>query len=357
MGFEFDKEQEVKSVAKIKVVGVGGGGNNAVNCMIDVGLQGIDFIAVNTDAQALNISKSEKRIQIGEKSTRGLGAGAKPEVGEAAAKENKDDIVESIKGADLVFITAGMGGGTGTGAAPIVAECAKEMGILTVGVVTKPFFFEGKSRSKNADEGIKKLKESVDTLITIPNDRLLEVIDKKASIRESFRIADDVLRQGVQGISDLIIKPGLVNLDFADVQTIMRDAGTALIGIGEATGENAAVEATNLAINSPLLETSIDGASRVLVNITSGPDLGLHQTSEAMSIVHDAAHEDADIIWGTAEELDLEDKVRVTVIATGFVKHENGLGAFPEVGTNKSDSDSDSSSSTVEDHIPTWLVK
>lgn len=357
VGFEFDQEQGMKSMAKIKVVGVGGGGNNAVNCMIDIGLQGIDFIAINTDAQALNNSKAENRLQIGEKSTRGLGAGAKPEVGEAAAKENKDDIVKSLQGADMIFITAGMGGGTGTGGAPVVAECAKEVGALTVGVVTKPFSFEGKRRAKQADAGIERLKANVDTLITIPNNRLLDIVDKKTSMREAFRIADDVLRQGVQGISDLITKPGVINLDFSDAKTIMSDAGSALIGIGEAEGENAAVEATKIAINSPLLETSIHGANRVLVNITGGLDLELHQTNEAMDIIYDAVHEDATIIFGTALEEDFDDKVRVTVIATGFDENkEESIGEFPEINVgNETPAAAKSSSADIGEDIPEWL--
>ena len=258
--FEFDQEQEMEPIAKIKVVGVGGGGNNAVNRMIASGLKGVEFIAINTDAQALVHAMAQNRMQIGEKLTRGLGAGARPEIGEKAAQENRDDIIKALQGADMIFVTAGMGGGTGTGGAPIVAECAREVGALTVGVVTRPFTFEGKKRLKQAEAGIANLKANVDTLITIPNDRLLDIIDKKTSMVDAFRIADDVLRQGVQGISDLIAVPGLINLDFADVKTIMSNAGSALMGIGEGQGDNAAIDAAKIAVNSPLLETSIQGA-------------------------------------------------------------------------------------------------
>ena len=304
--------------AKIKVIGVGGGGSNAINRMIAAGLKGVEFIAVNTDAQALLHSMAPKRMQIGEKLTRGLGAGARPEIGEKAAQESRDEILEALNGADMVFITAGMGGGTGTGAAPIVAECAREVGALAVGVVTKPFGFEGRNRSKKAESGIANLKEHVDTIITIPNDRLLQVVDKKTPITEAFRIADDVLRQGVQGISDLIAIPGLINLDFADVKAVMNNAGSALMGIGESSGENAAVDAARAAVNSPLLETSIQGARGVLLNITGGSDLSLFQVNEASAIISEAAHEDANIIFGAAIDENMQDNVRITVIATGF---------------------------------------
>ena len=264
------KDNEVRTLAKIKVIGVGGGGNNAVNRMISAGVQGVEFLAVNCDAQALLLSKAQNQIQIGEKLTKGLGAGANPEVGQKAAEESRDQITEALKGADMVFVTAGMGGGTGTGAAPIVADCAREVGALTVGVVTKPFSFEGKRRMNQAEAGIVNLKDKVDTLITIPNDRLLQVIDRRTSMLDAFRIADDVLRQGVQGISDLIGVPGLINADFADVKTIMSDAGSALMGIGTAKGEGGAVAAAEAAIKSPLLESSIEGARGVLFNITGG---------------------------------------------------------------------------------------
>ena len=330
--FEFDQEQEMEPIAKIKVVGVGGGGNNAVNRMIASGLKGVEFIAINTDAQALVHAMAQNRMQIGEKLTRGLGAGARPEIGEKAAQENRDDIIKALQGADMIFVTAGMGGGTGTGGAPIVAECAREVGALTVGVVTRPFTFEGKKRLKQAEAGIANLKANVDTLITIPNDRLLDIIDKKTSMVDAFRIADDVLRQGVQGISDLIAVPGLINLDFADVKTIMSNAGSALMGIGEGQGDNAAIDAAKIAVNSPLLETSIQGAKGVLYNITGGPNLGLAQVNEASRIISEAAHEDANIIFGTAIDETLDDTVRITVIATGFDENaDEGVPEFPSV--------------------------
>ena len=307
-----------ETLAKIKVVGVGGGGNNAVNRMITSGLRGVDFIAVNTDAQALILSKAQNRIQIGEKLTKGLGAGANPEIGQKAAEESRELLVEQFKGADMVFVTAGMGGGTGTGAAPIVAECAREAGALTVGVVTKPFSFEGKRRMNQADNGIVNLKERVDTLITIPNDRLLQVIDRRTSMLDAFRIADDVLRQGVQGISDLISVPGLINADFADVKTIMSNAGSALMGIGTAKGDNGAVAAAEAAIKSPLLEASIEGARGVLFNITGGKDLSLFDVTEASNIITEAVDPEANIIFGAVIDDNLDDEIRVTVIATGF---------------------------------------
>ena len=287
-----------ETLAKIKVVGVGGGGNNAVNRMITSGLQGVEFIAINCDAQALLLSKAQNRIQIGEKLTKGLGAGANPEIGQKAAEESRELLVDQLRGADMVFVTAGMGGGTGTGAAPIVAECAREAGALTVGVVTKPFSFEGKRRMNQAEAGIVNLKDRVDTLITIPNDRLLQVIDRRTSMLDAFRIADDVLRQGVQGISDLISVPGLINADFADVKTIMSNAGSALMGIGTAKGENGAVAAAEAAIKSPLLEASIEGARGVLFNITGGKDLSLFDVTEASNIITEAVDPDANIIFG-----------------------------------------------------------
>lgn len=313
-----DLELEPVNFAVIKVVGVGGAGNNAVNRMISTGLRGVEFVAINTDAQALTMSLSNNRIQIGAKLTKGLGAGGNPEIGQKAAEESRDEIVESIKGADMVFVTAGMGGGTGTGAAPIVAEIAKELGALTVGVVTKPFTFEGRRRAQQAEMGIENLRSKVDTLITIPNDKLLQVVDKNTSIVEAFRIADDVLRQGVQGISDLIAVPGLINLDFADVKTIMKDTGSALMGIGTASGENRAPEAARLAISSPLLETSIEGARGVLLNITGGTTLGLFEVNEAAEIIAQAVDPEANIIFGAVVDESLNDEVRVTVIATGF---------------------------------------
>ncbi len=325
--FEDVEQTGFDNLAKIKVIGVGGGGNNAVNRMISAGVSGVEFIVVNCDTQALLQSKAEKKIQIGEKLTKGLGAGANPEIGEKAAEESREMIVEALKGADMVFVTAGMGGGTGTGAAPVVAECAKEIGALTVGVVTKPFMFEGKRRMNQAEFGITNLKEKVDTLITIPNDRLLQVIDRRTSMVDAFRIADDILRQGVQGISDLIAIPGLVNVDFADVKSVMSDAGSALMGIGTAKGEGAIKAATEAAIKSPLLEASIDGAMGVLVQVTGGPDMSLFDVYEASAIVQEAADQDANIIWGAAINEALEDEIRVTVIATGFEKkpptHQN----------------------------------
>lgn len=312
--FDIDMEQ----FAQIKVVGVGGGGSNAVNRMIEASLKGVQFIAINTDKQALYNSRAEYKIQIGEKLTRGLGAGANPEIGSKAAEESRDDVYQALQGADMVFITAGMGGGTGTGAAPIIAEIAKEMGILTVGVVTKPFTFEGKRRMTHAERGIDELRKRVDTLVTIPNDRLLEVVDKRTSIVEAFKIADDVLKQGVQGITDLIAIPGLVNLDFADVKTIMFERGLAHMGVGRASGDNRAVEAAKQAIHSPLLETTINGAKSVLLNITGGPSLGLLEINEAAEIVAREADEDANIIFGAVIDETIKDEIRITVIATGF---------------------------------------
>ena len=323
--FELD-DNTLDQFAKIKVIGVGGGGNNAVNRMISLGLEGVEFIAVNTDAQALLTALAPKRMQIGEKLTRGLGAGARPEIGEKAAMESREDIINALRGSDMVFITAGMGGGTGTGAAPIVAECAREIGALTVGVVTRPFTFEGPKRKKNADIGIEHLKRNVDTIITIPNDRLLQVVDKKTPMTQAFTIADDILRQGVKGISDLIAVPGLVNLDFADVKSIMSNAGSALMGIGEASGENATVDAVKAAIDSPLLETSLQGARGVLLNIMGATDsLSMMEVNEASTTVQEAAHPDAEIIWGVSVDESLGDKVSVTVIATRFDDEEEEI--------------------------------
>lgn len=316
MMLEFD--MNIDAAAVIKVIGVGGGGNNAVNRMIEHGVQGVEFIAVNTDAQALNLSSAEVKLQIGAKLTRGLGAGANPEVGKKAAEESKEQIEEALRGADMVFVTAGMGGGTGTGAAPVIAQIAKDLGSLTVGVVTRPFTFEGRKRSTQAIGGITAMKESVDTLIVIPNDKLLEIVDKNTPMLEAFREADNVLRQGVQGISDLIATPGLINLDFADVKTIMSNKGSALMGIGMATGENRAAEAAKKAISSPLLETSIDGAKGVIMNITGGSNLSLFEVQEAADIVASASDEDVNMIFGSVINDNLKDEIIVTVIATGF---------------------------------------
>jgi cell division protein FtsZ len=305
-------------LAVIKVVGVGGGGTNAVNRMVDAGLSGVEFIAVNTDAQALMMSDADLKIHIGSKVTRGLGAGADPVVGEAAAQESRDELKEALKGADMIFVTAGEGGGTGTGGAPIVAELARELDALAVGVVTKPFGFEGRMRGDQAERGIQSLRDRVDTLIVIENDRLLQVVEKRTSIMDAFRLADDVLRQGVQGITDLITVPGLINLDFADVRTIMRDAGSALMGIGIASGESRAAEAARTAVSSPLLEESVEGATGILLNVTGGPDLGLFEVNEAAEVVTSAADQNANVIFGSVIDETLADEVRVTVIATGF---------------------------------------
>jgi cell division protein FtsZ len=315
---EFDIDME--NFAQIKVIGCGGGGNNAVNRMIAAGLRGVEFIAINTDKQALFLSKANTKIQIGDKLTKGLGAGANPDVGEKAATESKDEIAQAIKGADLVFVTAGMGGGTGTGAAPVVAQIARDLGILTVGVVTKPFMFEGRKRMQYAERGVENLKATVDTLVTIPNDRLLQVAEKKTSIVDAFKIADDILRQGVQGISDLIAVPGLINLDFADVRTIMLNTGIAHMGVGRASGDNKAEEAAKQAIHSPLLETTIEGAKAVLINVTGGPDLGLFEVNTAAEMIQKSADPDANIIIGAVIDENLKDEMLITVIATGFDK-------------------------------------
>jgi len=306
--------------ANIKVIGVGGGGGNALNRMIEDGLKGVEFIAINTDQQALEESKAQTKIQIGEKLTRGLGAGANPEIGECSAEESKAEIAEALKGADMVFITSGMGGGTGTGATPVIADISKGMGILTVAVVTKPFPFEGKRRMTQAEKGIEELKQNVDTIITIPNEKLLQVVEKDTTIEEAFLKTDNILRQGVQGISDLITVPGLVNLDFADVKTIMLDTGIAHMGIGRARGENRAGEAARQAIHSPLLETSIEGASGVLINVTGGKDLGLLEINEAAELVQKSVDPEANIIFGAVIDENLGDEIVITVIATGFNK-------------------------------------
>lgn len=310
--------KKLAAVADIKVVGVGGGGGNAVNRMISSGLNGVEFISINTDAQALAFSQAEKRIQIGAKVTRGLGAGGNPSVGGKAAEESRDDIAAALEGADMVFITCGMGGGSGTGAAPIVAEIAKEQNALTVGVVTRPFTFEGRRRWKQAEEGINAFKDKVDTLIVIPNDRLLSVVEKRTSIQEAFRVADDVLRQGVQGISDIITIPGLINVDFADIKAIMSNAGSALMGIGYASGEGRAIEASRAAISSPLLEASIEGASGIIFNVTGGADLTLYEVNEAAEVIYSVAHPDANIIFGAVIDDRIQGELKITVIATGF---------------------------------------
>ncbi len=317
---EFQNDVDTSSFASIKVVGCGGGGNNAVNRMVDAGLRGVEFIAINTDRQALALSGAQTKIQIGEKMTKGLGAGAVPEVGRRAAEESREEIAQALAGADLVFVTAGMGGGTGTGAAPIVAEVARDLGALTISVVTKPFAFEGKQRMKNAEMGIADLKQRVDTLVVIPNDRLLQVVSKGTTMLEAFRIADDVLRQGIQGISDLITAPALINLDFADVKTVMESGGMAHMGIGTGTGENRMVEAAKNAISSPLLETNIDGARAVLINITGGEDIAISDVNEAANLVMQAADPEANIIFGAGIDETMGDEVRITVIATGFEK-------------------------------------
>ena len=361
-----DENTMMDGTATIKVIGVGGAGTNAVNRMVDSGIRGVEFIAVNTDRQALLLSKAASKIQIGEKITRGLGAGANPDIGAQAAEESKAEITEALRGADMVFVTAGMGGGTGTGAAPIVASCAKEMGILTIGVVTKPFTFEGKKRLTQADRGIESLKGKVDTLVVIPNDKLLQIIDRKTSIVEAFKMADDVLRQGVQGISDLIAIPGLVNLDFADVKTIMLNTGMAHMGIGRASGENRAEDAAKQAIQSPLLETSIEGAKGVIINITGGEDLGLHEVNTAAELVQRSVDPEANIIFGTVTDPSMQDEIQITVIATGFEKPENNISSIGvdnivsktwEKKINSIPSSSDVTSSQNDLDIPPFLRK
>lgn len=352
--------------ATIKVIGVGGAGNNAVNRMIDAEIKGVDFIAVNTDRQALQTSRANTKIQIGEKITRGLGAGANPDIGAQSAEESKAEIAEVLRGADMVFVTAGMGGGTGTGAAPVVASTAKEMGILTIGVVTKPFTFEGKKRLSQAERGIESLKGKVDTLVVIPNDKLLQIIDRKTSIIEAFKMADDILRQGVQGISDLIAIPGLVNLDFADVKTIMLDQGMAHMGVGMASGENRAEDAAKEAIQSPLLETSIEGAKGVIINITGGADLGLHEVNTAAELVQRSVDPEANIIFGTVTNPSMKDDIQITVIATGFETNgesissigvENIVSKTWEKKINSIPSSTDTNSSQNDLDIPSFLRK
>ncbi len=309
---------QVESFANIKVVGVGGGGCNALDRMIEEGLQGVDFIAINTDAQALMLSKAPTRVRIGEKLTRGLGSGGNSEIGRKAAEESSEEIYSVLRGADMVFITAGMGGGTGTGASPIVAQISREVGALTIGVVTKPFTFEGARRIQAAEAGISNLKEQADTLIVIPNDRLLQIVDKRANLQDAFRVADDVLRQGVQGISELITVPGLINLDFADVRTIMSEGGAALMAVGEAKGEDRAREAAEKAISSQLLDITIDGARGILFNVTGGPDLTLFEVNQAAAIIRETAHPDVNLIFGAVIDPNMTDRIRITVIATGF---------------------------------------
>ncbi len=308
----------VESPAQIKVLGVGGGGSNAVNRMIFQGIQGVEFVSVNTDAQALMLSNAPHRLRIGDKLTKGLGAGGNPDIGQKASQESSEEIKGLLKGADMVFVTCGMGGGTGTGAAPVIAKLAKEAGALTIGVVTKPFTFEGSRRRRVADDGIKQLKDSVDTLIVIPNDRLLQIVDKKASIQQAFHVADDVLRQGIQGISELITVPGLINLDFADVRTIMAEGGSALMAIGQAGGDNRAQNAAEQAIHSALLDVSIDGAQGILFNVTGGPDMSLYEVNEAAEIIRRTADPEANIIFGAVVDSELNETIRITVIATGF---------------------------------------
>ena len=342
--------------ANIKVIGVGGGGNNAVNRMVESELKGVQFLSVNTESQVLELSKADVTIQIGEKVTKGLGAGANPQIGEAAAQESREDIIKALEGADMVFVTAGMGGGTGTGAAPVVAECAKEVGALTVGVVTKPFAFEGKRRRAAAEKGIEFLTQKVDTIIVIPNDKLLQVVDKKCSVSDAFSKADEVLRQGIKGISDLIQIPGLINLDFADVKTIMTNQGEALMGIGEGTGENRAADAAKMAINSPLLETSIDGAKGILLNISGSSELGIFEVNEAAQIISDAADPDANIIFGSVIDESLGDKVQVTVVATGFGNNAKSVPEFGKTTTTSRPASTTTTNSGIPD-IPVFMKR
>ena len=342
--------------ANIKVIGVGGGGNNAVNRMVDSDLKGVQFLSANTESQVLELSKADVTIQIGEKVTKGLGAGANPQIGEEAAQESREEIIKALEGADMVFVTAGMGGGTGTGAAPIVAECAKEIGALTVGVVTKPFAFEGKRRRAQAEKGIEFLTQKVDTIIVIPNDKLLQVVDKKCSVSDAFSKADEVLRQGIKGISDLIQIPGLINLDFADVKTIMTNQGEALMGIGEGTGENRAADAAKMAINSPLLETSIDGAKGILLNISGSSELGIFEVNEAAQIISDAADPDANIIFGSVIDESLGDKVQITVVATGFNSNAKSVPEFGKTTTTSRPASTTTTNSGIPD-IPVFMKR
>ncbi|MCL1848321.1 MAG: cell division protein FtsZ [Clostridiales bacterium] len=332
----------------IKVMGVGGGGGNAINRMIDCGLKGVEFIALNTDGQALERSNADFRIQLGPKLTRNLGAGGRPEVGEKAAEESRDDIASLIKDANMLFVTAGMGGGTGTGAAPVIAQIAKEEGVLTVGIVTRPFLFEGKKRARQAEDGIAKLRESVDALITIPNEKLLQIVDKNTTMTDAFLMADEVLMQGVQGITDLVKSPGDVNLDFADITTVMKDGGEALMGIGQANGEKKAAQAAQAAISSPLLEIPIDGAKRVLFNITGGAGLTLSEVNEAAYLITEAADPEAEVIWGQAIDEELNDSIRITVIATGFGPGRNREAAKTQPGAGARQTPPPGSASTID---------
>lgn len=353
-----EKNEEIKNLASIKVFGVGGAGTNAVNRMIGAGLRGVDFWIANTDNQALNVSLSDKKIQLGSKLTKGLGAGASPEIGMKAAEESREDIAKAVEGADMIFLTAGFGGGTGTGATPVIAEVAKDMGILTIGVVTKPFKFEGPVRNAQAENGIALLKEKVDALIIIPNDKLLQVIDKKTPITDAFKVADDVLRQGVKGISDLITVPGLINLDFADVRTIMSDAGSAMMGIGIASGDNRAVEAAEQAISSPLLEETITGAKGVIFNVTGGSDLTLFEINEAASVIYNAVDPEANIIFGSVIDEKLQGDVMITVIATGFrAREEADIFKAPvqHVASQKSQKSVQQKPSTPSIDVPDFL--
>ena len=327
-----DKKSDMEGFASIRVVGVGGSGGSGITRMINSKLRGVDFIAINTDAQALAFNEAPTKIQIGKETTRGLGAGADPEIGRKAIEENKEEVYEALKGSDMVFVTFGAGGGTGTGAGPFIAEIAKELGSLTIGVVTKPFSFEGQRRMKIAELGINEMKDKVDTLITIPNDRLLQVIDKKTSLFDAFGIVDDVLRQGVQGIADLITLHGIINVDFADVKAIMADAGSALMGIGRGNGDNRAIEAARAAIDSPLLELSIDGAKGILFNITGGPDLGMYEIDEAAKAITEAADPDANIIFGAIIDEAMQGEVKITVIATGFETDNTKMHKRPSIG-------------------------
>jgi len=328
---KIDFAEEAANGAVIKVIGVGGSGGNAINHMIEAGIEGVQFIAANTDLQALKMSKAPIKIQLGAKLTKGLGAGANPEVGRQAALEDTEKILEIVEGADMVFVTAGLGGGTGTGAAPIIASLAVEVGALTVAVVTKPFHFEGRRRMEVAEQGLRELRECVDTLITIPNERLLSVADRNFTLLEAFKLADDVLRQAVQGISDLITTPGLINLDFADVKTIMSGMGRALMGTGHGTGENKALDAAKRAISSPLLEeTSIQGARGVLINVTGGPDITLHEVNQSITLIREAAHEDANILFGAVIDENMRNEIKITVIATGFDREAESR-ATPDV--------------------------
>lgn len=354
---EFSLDQQKDTGAIIKVIGVGGAGGNAVNRMIQEDVKGVEFIAANTDVQALSDSKAETKIQLGPKLTRGLGAGSTPEIGKKAAEESEEAIQEALKGADMIFVTCGMGGGTGTGAAPVVAKIARDMGALTVGVVTRPFTFEGPKRAKNADAGIAELKQHVDTLVIIANNRLLEIVDKKTPMLEAFHAADNVLRQGVQGISDLITSPGYVNLDFADVKTVMANEGSALMGVGSATGENRTVEATKKAISSPLLEVSIDGAKQVLLNITGGPDLSLMEAQDASEIVSQAATDDVNIIFGTSINEELGDEVVVTVIATGIDEGAMKAGRRGKRSTSTPAPKADDNADSSDDPFGNWDVR